>query len=220
MEEDNESSGASLVPLALALLAIVLGGAGLYFGLNANQRIAPLTESVDEGTSAAARIDKQLSTLDTRIDELDAMNRQLKETIQRLGRESSQTLRLANQAGSGVEANRGELIKLAQKMSELASSGLRAPMPSSNPASTASTASSVASTTTVSSAESSATGSATPVASGSASGSASVYKIQSGDTLGKIASLKGVSLDALQNANPDVDSRRLRIGQEINIPIN
>jgi len=205
MEEDIESSGASMVPLALALLAIVLGGAGLYFGLNANQRIAPLTESVDEGTSSAARIDKQLSTLDTRIGELSAQNSQLKETIQRLGRESSQTLRLANQAGTGVESNRGELIKLAGKMTELASSGVRsvAPIPST-PTASASTAGSSAA----------ASGSA------AATGSASTYAIRSGDTLVKVASLKGVSLDALLAANPDADPRRLRIGQEINIPAN
>jgi LysM repeat protein len=210
MEEDNESSGASMVPLALALFAIVLGGAGLYFGLNANQRIAPLTESVDEGTSAAARIDKQLSTLDTRIGELSAQNNQLKETIQRLGRESSQTLRLANQAGSGVEANRDELIKLAQKMSELASSGLRSAAP-------ARVGSVVTSTTT---ATSSTDSTVAADANLSTTGSASVYKIQSGDTFAKIASLKGVSLDALMNANPDADPRRLRIGQEVNIPAN
>jgi LysM repeat protein len=206
MEEENESSGASMLPLALALLAIVLGGAGLYFGLNANQRIAPLTESVDEGTSAAARIDKQLSTLDTRITELSTQNRQLKETIQRLGRESSQTMRLANQAGSGVEANRNELIKLAEKMTELASSGVRAAP--------------VAQSETIARSSSTTSGEADEEASSVVTGSVSTYLIKAGDTLGRIATLKGVSLDALLDANPDVDPRRLRIGQEINIPAN
>lgn len=189
-----------MVPLALALLAIVLGAAGLYFGLNANQRMAPLTESVDQGASSAARIDKQLSTLDTRISELSAQNRQLKETIQRLGRESSQTLRLANQAGSGVESNRSELINLAEKMSQLASSGVTpAPARSVPSDSSASVATSESPAPT---------------------GSASTYKIQSGDTFGKIANLKGVSLDALFDANPDADPRRLSIGQAIIIPAN
>jgi LysM repeat protein len=204
MEEDLESSGTSLVPLALALLAIVLGGAGLYFGLNANQRIAPLTKSVDAGSSSAARLDKQLSTIDTRIGELTAQNRQLKETIQRLGRESSQTLRLANQAGTGVQSNREELVKMAGKMNELASSGVR------------STASAVASNPTASSSASSPSGGATAAT----LGSASTYKIKSGDTFGKIASLMGVSLDALLDANPGADPRRLGIGQEIIIPAN
>lgn len=200
-----------MVPLALALLAIVLGGAGLFFGLNANQRITPLTESVDEGTSAAARIDKQLSTLDTRITELSTQNRQLKETIQRLGRESSQTLRLANQAGSGVEANRDELIKLAEKMAELASSGGR-------PAAVATVEASAGSGSTAVETSSEAVDEASSVS--ATTGSASTYSIQAGDTLGRIATLKGVSLDALLEANPDADPRRLRIGQEIKIPAN
>ena len=184
-----------MLPLALALLAIVLGGAGLYFGLTANQQLAPLTESVDEGSSFAARIDKQLSSLETRIGELSSQNTGLKETIQRLGRESSQTLRTANQAGAGVESNRDELIKLAQKMSQLTSP---------TPAPTRLAASASATETTTS----------TP------SGTASTYQIKPGDTFGKIASQTGVSLNALLNANPDADPRRLRIGQEVNIPAN
>jgi LysM repeat protein len=46
----------------------------------------------------------------------------------------------------------------------------------------------------------------------------SVYAIVSGDTLGKIAHAHGVSLKALEAANPGVDSRKLKIGQKINIP--
>ena len=202
MEEDTESIETSLVPIALVFLAILLGGAGLYFGLTAKQQIAPLTESVDVGTSSAARIDKQLSTIDTRIKDLSAQNAQLKETIQRLGRESSQTLREAKQAGAGVQSNRGELIELAQKLSQLASSG-SALAASTLRTDAASTGNGASATETLAS-----------------SGSASIYKIRSGDTFGKIASQKGLRLDALLEANPDADPRRLRIGQEINIPVN
>ena len=44
------------------------------------------------------------------------------------------------------------------------------------------------------------------------------HRIQSGDTLSGIAREYGVSLGALQEANPDVDPHRLRIGREIVIP--
>lgn len=44
------------------------------------------------------------------------------------------------------------------------------------------------------------------------------YKVQAGDTLSAIAKKHGVSLKALTEANPGVDSRRLKIGQTINIP--
>lgn len=204
MEEDIESSGTPMVPLALALLALVVGGAGLYFGLNASQRIVPLTESVDEGSSSAARIDKQISALDTQIRELSAQNTQLKETIQRLGRESTQALRVANRANSGIELNRDELIKLAGQLSELANRSPATPAPKAD-------------------SDSNAPGNLPRPdleEAPASSASVSTYLIKRGDTLGKIATLKGVSLDALVDANPDVDPRRLGIGQEINIPAN
>lgn len=49
-------------------------------------------------------------------------------------------------------------------------------------------------------------------------GEARNYTIQSGDTLSRIASNHQVSLTALETANPEVDERRLQIGQKIRIP--
>ena len=54
-------------PLALDLLSILLGGAGLYLGLTAKQQLAPLKKSADKGSSSAAPIHKQLSKIYTRI---------------------------------------------------------------------------------------------------------------------------------------------------------
>ena len=123
MEDDTEANETSMLPLAFVLLAILLGGAGLYLGLTAKQQLVPLTKSVDEGSSSAVHINKQLSKIDTRINDLSAQNAKLKETIQRLGRESSQALRETKQAFAGVQSNRGELIELAQNISQLATSG-------------------------------------------------------------------------------------------------
>ena len=44
------------------------------------------------------------------------------------------------------------------------------------------------------------------------------YKVQAGDTLYSIANRQGISVAALERANPGVDSRRLRIGQMLNLP--
>ncbi len=44
------------------------------------------------------------------------------------------------------------------------------------------------------------------------------YKIGKGDTLAVVAKKNGVSLKALEAANPGVDSRKLKIGQTIKIP--
>ena len=44
------------------------------------------------------------------------------------------------------------------------------------------------------------------------------YAIKAGDTLNKVAKAHGVSLSALEAANPGVDSSHLKIGQKINLP--
>ena len=44
------------------------------------------------------------------------------------------------------------------------------------------------------------------------------YVIVKGDTFEKIAKDHGVSTKAIQDANPGVDARRLKIGQKINLP--
>ncbi len=49
-------------------------------------------------------------------------------------------------------------------------------------------------------------------------GATTEYKIVKGDTLSKIARKSGVSLDALREANPNLNERRLQIGQPLTIP--
>lgn len=46
----------------------------------------------------------------------------------------------------------------------------------------------------------------------------SEYSVVKGDTLATIAKAHGVSLKDLQQANPNADSRRLKIGQKLTIP--
>jgi LysM repeat protein len=202
VEDDSELKETSMVTLALVFLAILLGGAGFYLGLTAKQQIAPLTEFVDVGSSSDARINKQLSMAGARIDDLSLQNAKLKETIQRLDRESSQASQEAKQVASGVQSNRGELIELAQKISQLAASG-------------SATAASRSRTEVIN------TGNGASATETTVSSILKLtYKIQSGDTFGKIASQKNIRLDDLLEANPDVDPRRLSIGKEINIPAN
>jgi len=46
----------------------------------------------------------------------------------------------------------------------------------------------------------------------------STYVVVKGDTLGKIAKANGISVRALESANPDVQPTRLKIGEKLNIP--
>lgn len=53
---------------------------------------------------------------------------------------------------------------------------------------------------------------------GGSTGSASTYVIQKGDMLGAIAKKNGVTLKALEAANPGVNPNKLKVGAKINIP--
>ena len=44
------------------------------------------------------------------------------------------------------------------------------------------------------------------------------YAVKKNDSLAKIAKAKGVTLKALQEANPGVDPRKLKVGQKIQVP--
>jgi LysM repeat protein len=44
------------------------------------------------------------------------------------------------------------------------------------------------------------------------------YAVKKNDSLAKIAKAKGVTLKALQQANPGVDPRKLKVGQKIQVP--
>lgn len=210
MEDDLNESTSSMLPVALAALAIALGGAGLYFGMTANQRLNPLSEDFEASSGSAARIEKQLSSFEIRLAELVAQNDELKQTVNRLRVYSSQSEQAAKQAASGVKSNREEMVKLVEKFNALTAGGVRStpstPVVSARPStSTPNSSSSVT---------------VTSDATAPTSSAASTYSIQSGDNFAKIASKKGISLQALLDANPGVDPRGLQIGQKIKIPAN
>lgn len=214
MDDEIESgSGAGMLPIALALLAIALGGAGLYFGMNASQQLSPLTDSVDAGTSSAARLEKQLSSIETRLTELSASGDELEKTVERLriyGRQNEQTVK---QVASAANANRREIVTLADRLKEVAAR-MGAGGGAANSGSSGGSGSSGEESD---SAETANRGSIPGIDSADSDTDAS-YTIRAGDTFAKIAMEKGVSLNALIDANPDVDTRRLQIGQVIQLP--
>jgi nucleoid-associated protein YgaU len=63
-----------------------------------------------------------------------------------------------------------------------------------------------------------------PASPGASAGTATVahggssYKVEKGDILYTIAKKNGVSVKAIENANPGIDANRLKIGQSITIP--
>jgi len=205
MEDDDieTSSGSSLLPVALAVLAIVLGGAGLYFGMTANQRINPLADTMEAGSGNTARLEKDIAAFETRIAELRTQYAELEQALSRTRQYGNLNEQTIKQVAAGMQENRTELVKLAGRLNELLASGAPAPAPA-----TAITRADAPS------AESDAAAESRPA------NAPGTYAIQSGDNFVKVANKLGIGLQALIDANPGVDPRRLRIGQEINIPAN
>lgn len=207
MEDDDieNSSGSSLLPVALAILAIVLGGAGLYFGMTANQRLSPLTESMEAGTSSAAQLEKDISKLQTQLAEISVQNAELKKSLDRMRLYSNQSEQAVKSVASSVKDNREEIVELAERLNELVSGGGRT---------------TAVATTDSGSGRTSLPGASDTTDSGTTASAPGTYTIAAGDTFGRIASKLGVGLQALLDANPDADPRRLAIGQVINVPAN
>lgn len=198
MEDDANQSPSNMVPVALAVLGIVLGGAGLYFGLTANQRLNPIDESVSAGATSSAKIEKVINGFQTQVAELAAQISEQSKTVNRLRIYSSQGEQAVKKLAGELNTNRAQIVKTAEMLNEFAAVGFRA-VPAQLEASAASND----------------TGSPAAIA---APGAASTYVIVSGDNFGKIAGKFGVAVQAILDANPDADPRRLAIGQTIQIP--
>ncbi|MEM1222737.1 MAG: LysM peptidoglycan-binding domain-containing protein [Verrucomicrobiota bacterium] len=191
-----------MLPIAIAILAVVLGGAGLYFGLSANQRINPIDESISARTTSLAELEDQISIFSARFEELSAKTDELSSTLNRVKAYGNQSEQAIKKLAGELNTNRKQIVKTAEKLNELAANGFRSAAAQAAPTATASNNNDSASTAPAS------------------GGSTTLYTIESGDYFSKIAAKTGVSLQALIDANPGVDSRRLQIGQQINIPSN
>ena len=201
MEDEANQSPSNMIPVALAVFGIVLGAAGLYFGLTANQRLNPLDESVSASATSSAKIEKVINGFETQLTELAAQMSEHSKTVSRLRVYSSQGEQAVKKLAAELNANRKQIVKTAQELNGFAASGFRAaPAPKAASVAPAEAGAEVAAVTPAS------------------PGTATTYVIVSGDNFGKIAAKVGVSVDAILGANPDADPRRLSIGQTIQIP--
>ena len=190
---EEKSTGGNWIPGALALLALVLGGAALFFALDASRRLAPMSDSLAEGVSGVVVLEDRIGQLEEQIEELAEATEALKGRVQRSAAYSSQNEKMIRKLVEEINANRERM----KGMSEVSAGGGAMPGGGSEAETSDASASSSSASTTVGS-----------------------YTIQPGDNFAKIAEQYGVSLQALLDANPGVDPRRLQIGQSIVLPSN
>ena len=200
MDEDTVQPAGNMIPIALATLGILLGTAGLYFGFNANKRLNSIDTSIQESSTNTLKIEKSFTFYDTRIAELEKHIQEYSEVIQRLRVYNSQSEQAIKTLSSELNKNREQIVRTAKEQNEIRATVAQIKVPpdtSNNPSVEVSNKT----TGIVTKPEGERT-----------------YVIVSGDTFAKIAAKLGVSLQAIIDANPDADPRRLAIGQKIVIP--
>jgi N-acetylmuramoyl-L-alanine amidase len=84
MDEATDQNNSGILPLALAVLAIVVGGAGLYFGLTVNKTVRPLAEAIHSEQGTVAMTAEQVDSLEAKIKELADQNKELNSALSRL----------------------------------------------------------------------------------------------------------------------------------------
>jgi LysM repeat protein len=187
-----------MVPVAIALVGVLLGGAALYFALS-NRGAASAIDDVksDLATTQAElkAVEKNAADLDSKFSDLAQTNSSLGTQIQNVTGQVNDAL---NQMGKAITDDRAQLKTQADALAQLTAK------PSS--ASTSSASSGSDKTTTPAP-----TTTAQP-------GVGGIHVIASGDTFGLLAKKYGVSVSAIEAANPDANPTRLHLGQKIIIP--
>lgn len=201
MEEDFQENSTlkTYLPLAAGLLGIVMGVVALGFAIASANKAGELKESLaalTQSVEAGANSQKELKALNDKIisafEQIEATKAAGAINANAV---SKQVQNAINALSTEITNNRNLIAKNQEAIGELATRGVR---PSRN-----------ASAKTSISEENS---SAAPSQSGK------IHKVRAGENFSIIAKKYGISVSEIEKANPDKDSRRLKIGQEITIP--
>ncbi|MFI3290939.1 MAG: LysM peptidoglycan-binding domain-containing protein [Opitutales bacterium] len=204
-----ENKNKSFLSFAIALVALALGAASLFLSINSvqNQKVnnANLEEKLDKAHAAAidsknstseiASLKKEIASLKDAIKQnYDASNKNMRDAFEYHSKPINANKALISENRQLIIANQNAIKELAQRQ-------VVAPAPEPTPAitSTASTAQA-----------------STPASEDDAE--YITYTIKSGDYFSKLAKQFKVSIEAIEEANPNVSSNALRIGQKIKIP--
>jgi len=202
-DESTPKAGPSaMVPVAIALVGVLLGAAALYFAISnrgASSAVAGLTSDLATTQAELKSAEKHAADLDSKFSDLAQTNSSLGTQIQSV---SSQVSEALNKVSSAITEDRAQLKAQAQAIEQLTAK----PTPTTTAATSSSSGSEKATTPA-------ATTTATPGAGG-------IHVIVSGDTFGSLAKKYGVTVSAIEAANPppDVNPNRLHLGQKIIIP--
>ena len=195
---DSGGGAGIMIPLVVALIGVVFGAIGIFFGLSSQSKVSTLETTVAElQASLPGQISEATASVDVFEGKLSKLNQGVEalKNLSRMNRDS--TNRKLDTYAKEIEANRSQINKNTNEISEIPTMVAAAPAP----------------TATIAPASSS---DSTAAPAGVAP--EGVHIIKSGDTFGRLAAKYGVTVQAIVSANPSLDPRRLRIGQAVNIP--
>ena len=186
------------LPVALGVAGILIGIVSLYMAFHVNKRISASGDVMDKKIANVARVNGTISELEGRI---NALKTQLAKQTEQIDDLISQTQSAFVQVGKEIGSTRSQVTKNADKIRELVENMTKPVKP-------------VRAVAKAAPAKASSSGVAAPLS----DGQMREHVIASGDTFSKLAAQYHVTTDAILAANPDVDPRRLQIGQKIMIP--
>lgn len=211
---DNFSSSdldsPSKTPLFIAIAAVIVAFVGLAVGWLGFSRATELEARISQfqaASEADTGLEQALRENADRVDQVVSNMSQLSQNVSEALNEVSADMSKIRSDVRKVAIDAGTAKKMVEDLEQKGIQVSMVPTPSGAPAERPSSASESG-------------GDREPEAKSpdASPGQSGVYTVKSGDTLGRIAAAYNITLSELQAANPGVDPRRLRIGQQLVVP--
>ncbi|MBK1857831.1 LysM peptidoglycan-binding domain-containing protein [Cerasicoccus arenae] len=214
-EPSNSSSGSMIAPLLVGFAALLLGGAALYFSLGGTGKASEAQTNLEAITVKAEGLETRLRDLEAKYSEQASKLSSTEQQLKLLAGDANEAFK---KASSEININRDMIETSADKLTELIDTLNRSGRPSASGGSSIprGNPTSALPVATIEPSASPPPVASAPVVVGGAS--AATHTIRSGDTFTKLSEQYNVSVAAILAANPDVDPRRLPVGQKIKIP--
>lgn len=220
-----------MVPLLVGFAGLLLGGAALYFSLTGTGQTSDAQNKLETITAKAEGLETRLRDIEAKY---QAMDSDLKALQGRTSQIESEINKEFREIAGEINLNRDMIETSSDKLTELINTLNREGRPTasrptpSQPSASQPTGSAPSMASNNTQPDASSPAERLPLASGPASDPSdgpvvigqqtSLHTIREGDTFSKLSKQYDVSVAAILAANPDVDPRRLAIGQKIKIP--
>ncbi|MGE9295133.1 MAG: LysM peptidoglycan-binding domain-containing protein [Puniceicoccales bacterium] len=211
--------GSMLVPVLIGVAGVVLGGAALYFSLSGTDEAGAAQQRLESMTAKAEGLETRIRDLEAKYAQMATQASSMDKDIDQVVNDTKTAFR---QVGIEINRNREQIDQNADALTELIQTLNRTGRPASAGGAQAAAPAQPAAPVSEESARE-----RLPLATENVEEESEevviiaddqVHTIRSGDTFTKLSQQYNVSVAAILAANPDVDPRRLAVGQKITIP--